>query len=386
MAKSKSESKPAHKPKAESKAEPKVEPKAAAKSGAKAELTSLGRYKINGVLGKGAMGLVYDALDPQLDRRVAIKTIITKNLDEATAKHYAMRFKREVRAVAKVNHGNIVQVYDFGTEGDLNYIVMEYIQGKELKDSFDSQHRFDLETIFRMMAELLEALHFAHQAGVIHRDIKPANVMVDVKGHVKLADFGVARVNDPDAEGEKTRVGAVIGTPSYMSPEQTQGQPIDHRTDLFSAGILFYQLLTGEKPFDGTGWGLAKKIIQDDPVWPSTILEVPPAFDRVVAKALAKEPDQRYQTARKFAEDLKRLAAGKDPEAPAIAAPQAAASAPAAAAAPVSNAGGEADKEFWEGVKDSDDPDDVKLYLEQFPDGTFAEQAKQKIAALGKKR
>jgi len=344
-----------------------------------AELKKLGRYKIKGVLGKGAMGLVYDGLDPTLDRRVAIKTIITKNLDEATAKHYAMRFKREVRAVAKVNHANIVQVYDFGTEGDLNYIVMEYIEGKELKDAFDATQRFDLQTIFRMMGELLEALHFAHQAGVIHRDIKPANVMVDAKGHVKLADFGVARVNDPDAEGEKTRVGAIIGTPSYMSPEQTQGQPIDHRTDLFSAGILFYQLLTGQKPFDGTGWALAKKIIQDDPVWPSTVLEVPATFDRVVAKALAKEPDQRYQTARKFAEDLKRLAAGKEPEAPAMAPPKPAAAAPA----PVSNAGGEADKEFWDGVKDSDDPDDVKLYLEQFPDGTFAEQAKKKIAELG---
>jgi serine/threonine-protein kinase len=347
-----------------------------------AEITKLGRYEIKGVLGKGAMGLVYDGRDPQLDRRVAIKTIITKNLDEATAKHYAMRFKREVRAVAKVSHANIVQVYDFGTEGDLNYIVMEYIQGKELKDTFDSKQRFDLETIFRMMGELLEALYFAHQAGVVHRDIKPANVMVDTKGHIKLADFGVARVNDPDAEGEKTRVGSIIGTPSYMSPEQTQGQTIDHRTDLFSAGIVFYQLLTGVKPFDGTGWGLAKKIIQDDPVWPSTILEVPPTFDRVVGKALAKDPDQRYQTAREFAEDLKRLAAGKDPKAPPLAAPKAAAPAPSPTA---STAGREAEKEFWEGVKDSDDPDDVKLYLEQFPDGTFAEQAKQKIAALGKK-
>src|SRR3954468_5564109 len=197
------------------------------------------------------MGLVYDGHDAQLDRRVAIKTIITKNLDEATAKHYTMRFKREVRAVAKVNHPNIVQVYDFGTEGDLAYIVMEYIQGKELKDAFDANNRFDLQTLFRMMSELLGALEVAHGAGVIHRDIKPANVMLDAKGHVKLADFGVARVTDPDAEGEKTRVGAVIGTPAYMSPEQTQGQAIDHRTDLFSAGILFYQLLTGKKPFEG---------------------------------------------------------------------------------------------------------------------------------------
>ena len=204
--------------------------------------------------------------------------------------------------------------------------------------------------------------------------------MMDVKGHVKLADFGVARVNDPDAEGEKTRIGAVIGTPAYMSPEQSQGQPIDHRTDLFSAGVLFYQLLTGQKPFDGTGFALAKKIIQDDPVWPSTILEVPPTFDRVMAKALAKEPDQRYPTARAFAEDLKRLAAGKEPEAPAIAAPQ-----PAAAPAPASAslAGTEAEKEFWNEVKDSKDPEDVKLYLEQFPDGTFAELARKKLGELG---
>jgi len=345
------------------------------------ELKKLGRYEIKGVLGKGAMGLVYDGVDPTLNRRVAIKTILTKNLDEATAKQYTMRFKREVRAVAKVNHPNIVQVYDFGTEGDLAYIVMEYIQGKELKDSFDANNRFDLATIFRIMGELLGALERAHDAGVIHRDIKPANVMLDVKGHVKLADFGVARVSDPDAEGEKTRVGTVIGTPSYMSPEQTQGQALDHRTDLFSTGVMFYQLLTGRKPFEGTGFALQKKIIQDDPVWPSQLIEVPPTFDRVVARALAKEPDDRYPTAKKFADDLKKLAAGKEPEAPPLAAPKAAA--PAAPAAPA--AGGEADKEFWEGVKDSDDPDDVKLYLEQFPTGAFAEQAKQKIAALAKK-
>jgi eukaryotic-like serine/threonine-protein kinase len=344
-----------------------------------AEIKQLGRYKINGVLGKGAMGLVYDGVDPQLNRRVAIKTILTASLDEATAKHYTMRFKKEVRAVAKVNHPNIVQVYDFGTEGDLAYIVMEYIQGRELKDALDKKERFDLRAMFQMMAQLLGALDSAHAAGVIHRDIKPANVMLDSKGNVKLADFGVARVEDPDAGGEKTRVGQVIGTPAYMSPEQTQGQPIDHRTDIFSAGILFYQILTGSKPFDGTGFALQKKIIQDDPVWPSTLLEVPDTFDRVVAKALAKEPDHRYKSAKEFAEDLKRLAEGKDVKAPVVAAPKPAAPSPSA-----TSANREADKEFWDGVKDSDDPDDVKLYLEQFPNGVFAEQAKQKIAALKK--
>ncbi len=343
-----------------------------------AEITKLGRYKINGVLGKGAMGLVYDGVDPTLNRRVAIKTIQTTNLDEATAKHYAMRFKREVRAVAKVSHPNIVQVYDFGTEGDLAYIVMEYIQGKELKDAFDANNRFDLATIFRIIDQLLGALERAHDAGVIHRDIKPANVMLDAKGNVKLADFGVARVTDPDAEGEKTRVGTVIGTPSYMSPEQTQGQPIDNRTDLFSIGVMFYQLLTGKKPFEGTGFALQKKIIQDDPVWPSQLIEVPPTFDRVVSRALAKEPADRYPSAKKFAEDLKRLAEGKEPEAPAIA-PAARPGTPAAVAP------SEAEKEFWNEVKDSKDPDDVKLYLEQFPGGAFAEQANKKLAELGAK-
>src|SRR3954468_16898594 len=342
------------------------------------DLKQLGRYKINGVLGKGAMGLVYDGLDPTLNRRVAIKTILTRNLDEATAKHYSMRFQREVRAVARLNHPNIVQVYDFGQDGDLAFIVMEYIQGTELKDAFDKKELFDLGTTFRLMGELLSALDFAHEASIIHRDVKPANVMVDSKGHAKLTDFGVARIEDPEAQtGEATRAGAVIGTPSYMSPEQIQGQPIDRRTDIFSAGVLFYQLLTGQKPFEGTQWALAKKIIQDDPVWPSKVMQIPETIDRVVARALAKAPENRYQRASDFAADLKRILEGKEPEAtmPAPAAPPGA----ARAAAPTP-----AEKEFWEGVKNSDDAEEVGLYLEQFPNGFFAAQAKEKMAALKK--
>jgi serine/threonine-protein kinase len=325
------------------------------------------------------MGLVYDGLDPTLDRRVAIKTIITKNLDESTAKHYAMRFRREVRAVARLNHPNIVQVYDYGTEGDLAYIVMEYIQGKELKDAFDAKEAFDLKTIFRLMGELLDALDFAHEAGVIHRDVKPANVLIDAAGHAKLADFGVARVNDPEGEqGEATRVGAVVGTPSYMSPEQIQGQTIDRRTDIFSAGVVFYQFLTGQKPFEGTQWVLAKKIIQDDPVWPSAIVQVPPEIDRVVARALAKAPEHRYQRARAFADSLKRILEGEPPEDPSEAPPASLAGLPAP--------GGEADKAFWDEVKDSKDADELALYLEQFPQGAFAALARKKIAELGAKK
>ena len=338
------------------------------------DLKQLGRYKVSGVLGKGAMGLVYDGLDPTLNRRVAIKTILTRNLDESTAKHYAMRFQREVRAVARINHPNIVQVYDFGQEGDLAYIVMEHIEGKELKDSFDKKEGFDLGTTFRLMQELLGALDYAHEAGVIHRDIKPANVMVDQKGHAKLTDFGVARIEDPDGGAEATRAGAVIGTPSYMSPEQIQGQPIDRRTDIFSAGVLFYQLLTGQKPFEGTQWALAKKIIQDDPVWPSHVVQIPQTIDRVVARALAKAPEHRYQKASEFAADLKRIMQGQEPQA----------TMPPPASRPAAAAPSAAEKEFWDGVKDSDDVEEVGLYLEQFPNGFFAAQAKEKMEALKK--
>jgi serine/threonine-protein kinase len=320
------------------------------------------------------MGLVYDGLDPTLDRRVAIKTILTSALDEATARQYSMRFKREVRAVARLNHPHIVQVYDFGTEGDLAYIVMEYIEGKELKDYFDAKHAFDLATIFRLMTELLDALDFAHEAGVIHRDVKPANVMVDAAGHAKLADFGVARVTETEGEaGEATRAGALVGTPSYMSPEQIQGQTIDRRTDIFSAGILFYQFLTGKKPFEGGQWELAKKIVQDDPAWPSSIVQVPPTIDRVVAKALAKTPEKRYQTARKFAESLKRILEGKPLE-------------DVGEVLVPASQGSEAETEFWNEVKDSSDADDLALYIEQFPSGVFVELARRKVAELrGKK-
>jgi serine/threonine protein kinase len=338
---------------------------------------ALGRYEVKGVLGKGAMGLVYDGRDPNLDRRVAIKTILTKNLDADSAKSAAKRFEREVHAVARLNHRNIVQVYDFGTEGDLAYIVMEHIQGRELDNYFKKGERFDLATIVRITMELLDALDFAHEAEIIHRDVKPANVMVDTAGHVKLTDFGVARLMD-EAPGEATRMGKQIGTPSYMSPEQIQGQQLDRRTDIFSAGIVFYQLLTGKKPFEsGSQFGLQAKIVQEDPVWPSRVVQVAPEFDRVMARALAKEPDKRYKSARKFAEALKRILEGKPPEEPG----EAPVAVPGAEAADDAS-GSEADVEFWNDVKDSSEPEDIELYLEQFKNGKFAAEARKKLAAL----
>jgi eukaryotic-like serine/threonine-protein kinase len=347
---------------------------------------TLGRYQLERVLGKGAMGIVYEALDPKLHRKVAIKTILVSQLDEETAKDFSMRFVREAHAVARLNHPNIVQVYDFGEEGDIAYLVMEFIRGDELKSSLATGGQFDRKECVRIMCELLDALDFAHEAGVVHRDIKPANVMLDGQGRTKLTDFGVARVTDSDrTHAERTQAGTVVGTPAYMSPEQLQGLPIDRRTDIFSAGIILYQFLTGQKPFTGEGaWTVQKKIIQDDPPAPSSInVALSPEFDRVVAKALAKNPDQRFATAREFSQALKRAAEGK----PAI--PEAEATLVVPREAAVSQAthpealrSGEMELEFWRSIKDSDDPNDFELYVRQFPQGVYASLAARKAAKL----
>jgi tRNA A-37 threonylcarbamoyl transferase component Bud32 len=350
----------------------------------------LGRYEVVGTLGKGAMGVVYEGLDPKLHRKVAIKTILKSVLDPETAKNYSMRFTREAQAVARLNHPNIVQVHDFGEEGDIAYIVMEFIKGKELKEHFDANKSFSIDEAVRIMCELCEALHFAHEAGVIHRDIKPANVMIDSEGRVKLADFGVARISaDADrTQAERTQAGTMIGTPAYMSPEQISGGPVDRRSDIFSAGIILYQFLTGEKAFTGSGaWTIARKIIQETPPLPSSInSSISPDFDRVANRALAKKTAHRYQTARELGSDLRRALEGKavaDQGEPAAAVAPPASPAVAAGAAPAAAPGSqEVELEFWRAIKDGEDPDDFELYVRQFPGGIYAELAKRKIAKL----
>jgi len=370
------------------------------------ELKTLGRYNIERVLGKGAMGVVYEGVDPRLGRRVAIKTILKSHLDEDTGKDFAMRFVREAQAVARLNHPNIVQVYDFGEEGDVAYLVMEFIKGKELKNFFDANERFDIKEAVRIMAELCDALDFAHNAGIIHRDIKPANVMLDANARTKLTDFGVARVADSDKTSvERTQAGTMVGTPAYMSPEQITGGTIDKRTDVFSAGIILYQFLTGEKPFTGSGaWTIAKKIIQEEPPLPSSInTSVTPLFDAVVNKALAKDPNQRYQSARDLGNALRRALEGRGDEDDSdktvvgpMTGPGPAARAPAPRMAGASAEGTsgtkggatgtqsnqEVELEFWRAIKDGNDPDDFELYVQQFPNGIYAALAKRKIAKL----
>src|SRR5262245_59769377 len=367
---------------------------------APADLKQLGRYDLTRVLGKGAMGIVYEGLDPKLHRKVAIKTILKGHLDDDdAAKEYSMRFMREAQAVARLNHAHIVQVYDFGEEQEVAYIVMEFIKGKELKNFFDANERFELKEAVRIMCELLDALDFAHEGGIVHRDIKPANVMIDAQARVKLADFGVARVTDDRSAAEKTQAGTMVGTPAYMSPEQITGGNIDRRTDVFSAGIILYQFLTGEKPFTGSGaWTIAKKIIQDHPPVPSSINNtISPLFDAVVNKGLSKAVETRYQTAKEFGAALKRALEGKaeeDDSDKTVVGSMTTLSMPSPAAAAVKAEGStttkggtsagsqEVELEFWRAIKDGNDPDDFELYVQQFPNGIYAALAKRKIAKL----
>jgi len=345
-----------------------------------ADPATLGRYRIERVLGKGAMGVVYEALDPKLNRKVAIKTILVSQLDEETAKDFSGRFVREAHAVARLNHPNIVQVYDFGEEAGVAYLVMEFIRGSELKSALAGGRVFDRGQCVRIMCELLEALDFAHEAGVVHRDIKPANVMLDSQGRAKLTDFGVARITDADRTGaERTQAGTVVGTPAYMSPEQIEGQRVDRRSDIFSAGIILYQFLTGQKPFTGEGaWTVARKIIQEEPPLPSTLnVEVPREYDGVVARALAKNPAGRFQTAREFAVALRGAAEGQ-----AVADETAATTVVVPLRKEAGAPSGELELEFWRSIKDSEDARDYELYLKQFPEGTYAPLAGRRIARL----
>ena len=364
------------------------------------QLKQLGRYDLTRVLGKGAMGIVYEGMDPKLHRKVAIKTILKGHMDDDdAAKEYSMRFMREAQAVARLNHPHIVQVYDFGEEAQVAYIVMEFIKGKELKNFFDANERFELKEAVRIMCELLDALDFAHEGGIVHRDIKPANVMLDGQARVKLADFGVARVSDDRSAAEKTQAGTMVGTPAYMSPEQITGGSVDRRTDIFSAGIILYQFLTGEKPFTGSGaWTIAKKIIQDHPPVPSSINNtISPLFDNVVNKALSKQVETRYQTAKEFGAALKRALEGKSEEdesdktvvgsmgdLSSLAKPAASVATAKADSTKGTTATGsqEVELEFWRAIKDGNDPDDFELYVQQFPNGIYAALAKRKIAKL----
>ncbi|MBI2750894.1 MAG: serine/threonine protein kinase, partial [Burkholderiales bacterium] len=269
----------------------------------------LGKYVIRRELGRGAMGVVYEGFDPFIERTVAIKTIKPERMDQAASEMLA-RFKREAQAAGRLNHPNIVSIYEYGEENGTAFIAMEFIKGKELKDYFESCQRFANRDIARIMGEILGALDHAHRNGVTHRDMKPANVIILEGGVVKVADFGIARIES----SELTQAGTVLGTPSYMSPEQFLGTPVDGRSDIFSCGVILYQFLTGERPFSGAVTTIMHKVLKEEPLAPSMLnTTLPPAWDAVVKRALAKSPAERYQSAAQFAADITAVAEGRTP-------------------------------------------------------------------------
>jgi len=264
----------------------------------------LGRYEIVRELGKGAMGVVYEGLDPNIGRRVAIKTA-RKDVMEASglAEEMMERFLREARAAGNLNHPNIITIYDSAEEDGLAYIAMEYVEGGDLRETIENRRSLEIEGIAEIGATICDALAAAHDQGVIHRDIKPANILTPRNGPLTLADFGIAHV----ADSNLTQDGAMIGTPHYMSPEQFMGHKVDGRSDLFSVAIILYELLTGEKPFSGEALStVMHHVIKTMPAAPSELnLNVPPSLDQVVLKGLAKRPAERYVDGRAMAAALR---------------------------------------------------------------------------------
>ena len=271
-----------------------------------------GRYELDGVVGRGGMAEVYRARDIRLDRIVAIKTLRT---DLARDQIFQARFRREAQSAASLNHPSIVAVYDTGedmaTGVPVPYIVMEYVDGRTVRDLLQEGHRLLPERSLEIIDGVLRALDYSHQAGIVHRDIKPGNVMVTRNGDIKVMDFGIARAMS-DAQATMTQTAQVIGTAQYLSPEQARGERVDSRSDLYSTGCLLYELLTGRPPFTGDSpVAIAYQHVRENPVPPSRVdPDVPAWADAIVLKAMAKAPADRYQTAGDMRADLQRAASG----------------------------------------------------------------------------
>ena len=266
-----------------------------------AKAKKIGRYKIVSELGRGAMGVVYKAEDPNLERVVALKTIILEKDAEGRAE-YQKRFFLEAKAAGKLAHPNIVTVYDFGEVDGVAYLAMELLEGTDLRKRVQQARLAPVEAV-EIACHVAEGLAYAHQRGIVHRDIKPANIMLPDRGPAKIMDFGLARMRVAD---HKTSTGIVLGTPRYMSPEQISGQPVDQRSDIFSMGIVLWEMLTGRRLFSGTEMAQVSHSITYDEHEPPTRVnpELPAMLDFVVARALKKDPAVRYQDADEMAADL----------------------------------------------------------------------------------
>ncbi len=278
-----------------------------------------GRYRVVRHLARGGMAEVYLARDELLDRHVAVKVLFPELAEDGS---FVERFRREARAAAGLNHPSIVSVFDFGEDEGSYYIVMEFVDGTTLRDVIRSEGPLEPTQAAQVGADIAAALSVAHQHGIIHRDVKPGNVLIaDATSSVKVADFGIARAGDP--RESLTMTGAVMGTATYLAPEQAQGRPIDHRTDLYALGIVLYEMLAGRAPFSGeTPMAIAYKHLSESPAAPSTHNPaVPAALDRVVLRAMEKDPDARYASANELRADLLTAARGAEAEPTVVAAP-----------------------------------------------------------------
>jgi eukaryotic-like serine/threonine-protein kinase len=273
-------------------------------------MTRVGRYEILETIGQGAMGAVYKARDPLMDRVVALKTILGAVLTGPEAAEFRERFFREARAAGRLSHPGIVTVYDVGERDGTPFLVMEYIGGRTLESALDSGERSPQPRICELGEQLADALHYAHENGVIHRDIKPANILLTGKPErAKIADFGVAKL----ISVQMTATGRLLGTPSFMAPEQFTGAPIDGRSDLFSLGVILYWMATGDKPFTGeTITAVSYKIVHTDPIAPRMLNPaIPREFEAVLLKCLEKDPAARYQNGGQLARDLRGIREGR---------------------------------------------------------------------------
>jgi len=273
-----------------------------------------GRYQILSELGRGAMGIVYKARDPKINRVVAVKTVSLAGQTPEEEREYRERFFREAEAAGRLSHPGIVTIFDVGEEPETRapYIVMEFVGGQSL-DKLLSQddHKLPLETALQLTLELAEALDCAHGQGVVHRDLKPGNILLTEDGHAKIADFGVAKLH----LANQTLAGRALGTPAYMSPEQLNGDAVDGRSDLFSLGVVLYTVLTGYKPFQGnSAITVSFKVVNRDPI-PATVLntELPQGLDCIIARAMAKDPGERYQRGMEMVLDIQELREGREP-------------------------------------------------------------------------
>jgi hypothetical protein len=271
------------------------------------EIKRFGRYEIVAELGRGAMGVVYKALDPQIGRTVAVKTVSLSGQEPDEEKEFRLRFNHEAQAAGRLHHPGIVAIFDVGEnpENGDPYIVLEYVPGESLNRILGREKKLPLDTALQLVGEVAEALDYAHAQGVIHRDIKPGNILVTEDGHAKIADFGIAKLN----LAHFTLPGKVLGTPAYMSPEQLSGEGVDGRSDLFSLGVILYAMVVGHSPFQGdSATTVCFKVANREPVAASALdLTLPRELDEVISRAMAKNPEERYQRGAELAEDIRQV-------------------------------------------------------------------------------